>query len=121
MDIIIGHYYTNKKDMDIAQRISIVVQEYEEETGKNVDKVVIYTKDKNSQYKGVRYIGDANVRAFYTSWGIQGILSVVLGREITIDENKDEEYENYFNSQKWEYFDEDQVKIKDDTIHLFVI
>ncbi len=42
MDITIGHYYTNKKDMEIAERIASVVREYEEKTGEIISKVVIY-------------------------------------------------------------------------------
>ena len=123
MDINIGHYYTNRKDMEIAKEIATIVENYEKESGKQITKVVLYDggENKKTEYEGVRYIGNANTRAFYATWGVQGILDNVLHRQITIEDKKDEEIEKYFSNQNWKYFNEDQVKIKDDTLHLLVI
>ena len=121
MDITIGHYYTNKKDMEIAERIASVVREYEEKTGEIISKVVIYKENIPYQYKDVRYNGDANVRAFYTDWGTRGILDIVLERDVKVVPEKKQEYEEFFKSQAWNEFDEEQIKLEKDTLHLCII
>lgn len=121
IDITLDHYYTNKKDMEIAQRIATVIKEYEESTGEKITKVVIYKNNVPTQYKDTRYIGDANVKAFFADWGIRGILDVVLNRQIELDVNKNQEFEEFFNSQDWKEFNEEQIKFIKDTMHLFVV
>lgn len=121
MDIIRGHYYTNQKDREIAERIATVVKEYEEETGEIISKVVIYKENVPSQYKNVRYNGDANVRAFFTDWGTHGILDVVLGKDVKVVQEKKQEYEEFFKSKEWKEFDEEQIKLENDTLHLCII
>lgn len=121
MDITIGHYYTNRKDREIAERIASVVREYEEKTGEIISKVVIYKENIPYQYKNVRYNGDANVRAFYTDWGTRGILDIVLERDVKVVPEKKQEYEEFFKSQAWNEFDEDQIKLEKDTLHLCII
>ena len=95
MDITIGHYYTNKKDMEIAERIASVVREYEEKTGEIISKVVIYKENIPYQYKDVRYNGDANVRAFYTDWGTRGILDIVLERDVKVVPEKNKNMKSF--------------------------
>lgn len=107
--------------MEIAQRIATVIKEYEESTGEKITKVVIYKNNVPTQYKDTRYIGDANVKAFFADWGIRGILDVVLNRQIELDVNKNQEFEEFFNSQDWKEFNEEQIKFIKDTMHLFVV
>ena len=98
-----------------------IIKEYEESTGKKITKVVIYKNNVPTQYKDTRYIGDANVKAFFADWGIRGILDVVLNRQIELDVNKNQEFEEFFNSQDWKEFNEEQIKFIKDTMHLFVV
>ena len=77
--------------------------------------------EQETEYKDVRYNGDANVRAFYTDWGTRGILDIVLERDVKVVPEKKQEYEEFFKSQAWNEFDEEQIKLEKDTLHLCII
>lgn len=78
-EIILGNYYTNMKDREIADEIASVSKKYEAETGNTITKIIIYKSELLSpDYKNVRPNGDANVKLFYTEWGIRGALSGLM-------------------------------------------
>lgn len=118
-DIILDHYYTNKLDMDRAEKIVAMMENYEKETGKTITKVAFYPNSDKAQYEDTRFLGDANARAFYTEWGTRGILELILNRPLGSVE-KNEEIDTFFKNQDWQdyEFNEQQVIIKDDTLHL---
>ena len=121
-EIIISNYYTNMKDREIADEIVSMTKDYEEETGNIITKMIVYrTEPVAPAYKNVRGNGDANVRLFYTDWGIQGILGRLLQRNITVLTKKNQEFEEYFKSQNFTKFDENQVKFNNDELHLYVV
>ena len=123
VDITLDHYKTNFEDRLIVSRIKDKVINYENETGAYVNKLVIYKNEFCAlQYEGTRWIGDANVRAFFTDWGIRGILDEELERQVFQVEGEDESIKEYFDnkSSEWKGFSEEQVVLKDDTLYLYV-
>ena len=119
MIAIKDHYTTNYLDKISSEQIAQEVLKYEEETGNIITKV--YTcKDKNfnSMYEGMKPIGDGNIKAFNSTWGIRGILDGVLDRKLIVEESKNEEYNEYFKSKDWNAFNKEQLIFEGDTLYL---
>lgn len=125
MDITTKHYYTNLKDRDFASKITEVINDYEKNTGNTITKIVFYKQENMpTLYKYSRHNGDTNVRAFYTEWGIRGLMNRFLQREVLVTEDeKNIEYEEIFKSKEWkEYeFDKEQLIFEKNTLHLYIV
>ena len=122
-DITYGHYYTNMKDREFAEKISTIIKDYEEQSNQTINKIILYKPEGlSSTYKNVRHNGDANVRAFYQTWGVRGIMNRFLQRQIDVTEaDEEQKYREFFDSQQWTGFDEKQLIFEDDTLHLYII
>lgn len=117
-DIIISHYNTNELDDYIANKIVNMINEYEEKTGNTITKIAYYTdKIQSWKYDNIRNLGDANIKAFANTWGVQGIINMKLNRVLTIT-NTDETYEEYFKNKDWTSFDKEQIIFDKETIYL---
>ena len=69
-------------------------------------------------YEGMKPIGDGNIKAFNSTWGIRGILDGVLDRKLIVEESKNEEYNEYFKSKDWNAFNKEQLIFEGDTLYL---
>lgn len=120
-DIIIDHYYTNKKDLELAEEITSMIEDYETKTGNEITKVAFYLNSTKSQYKDTRLMGDGNVRAFFTEWGAKGILELTLNRKLD-SVTKEPEVDQKFKNEKWKdyEFNENQVLFQDEILHLCI-
>ena len=118
-DIIIDNYYTNKKDLELANQIAELIENYETSTNNKITKIATYINADKTQYENTRYIGDANTRAFYTEWSSIGILERTLNRPLE-HVHKDLEIEEKFKEENWEdyEFNENQLIFEGDTLHL---
>lgn len=118
-DIIIDNYYTNKKDLELANEIAELIENYETTTNNKITKAAIYVNADKIQYEDTRYIGDANARVSYTEWGTMGIIEKVLNRPLSYAD-KNPEIEEKFENENWKdyEFNESQLIFEGDTLHI---
>lgn len=113
-------YTNNYIDNMIAQNVVSKINEYEQSTGKYINKIALY-KDKNSgyTYSGIFATGDMNIKTFSNSWSANAIINYFLGRNLElIAPNKEKEAD--FSERDWNYYNEEQVVLEGDTLHLCV-
>lgn len=116
--LAIDGYIVNYKDKQEATEIIKQIETYEKETGNKITKIAIY-HDKNTTYvhSGIKASGDINVRALCTDWASQFIINYYSGRRLeTLKSN--EEMQQKFIQQDWNQYDEKQIILENDTIHL---
>ena len=116
--IAIDHYILNYEDKVVSMQINKIISEYEENTGNNVNKISIYHDMYQSYtYKNLFVNRDMNIKAYFPEWSIIPSLSYYTNRKFELVEPK-AEYIDDFNKDDWEYFDNNQVKLENDTLHL---
>ena len=110
----------NYMDRQIANQIGQAITEYEQQTGQKIEKIVCYQDQFPSwQYPGLRSIGDANIRAFYTEWSRVNILKMQLNRyDLQAGTNENEEYVKKFQEKNWDYYDKEQLIFEQNVLHL---
>ncbi len=118
--IEVDHYIVNYMDETISNQIADVIYEYEQETGISVTKISFY-KDQTPSYTypGIFATGDMNLSALTIDWSVNSVLQYYTNREFEVIEN-DEEIKKEFESKNWTYFEEDEIIIIDDTVHLCI-
>lgn len=114
----LDNYIGNYVDMETSLIIKEMVDEYEKNTGKKVCKVAIYA-DSATQfaYPKVKVSGDINIKAYSTGWSTISILRHYIGKYL-VDVESDKEIEQYFAEKNWTSFSEEQIIIKDNTLHI---
>lgn len=118
--LAVDHARMNYMDRQIANQIGQAITEYEQQTGQKIEKIVCYQDQFPSwQYPGLRSIGDANIRAFYTEWSRVNILKMQLNRyDLQAGTNENEEYVKKFQEKNWDYYDKEQLIFEQNVLHL---
>lgn len=115
------HYIVNYLDEYRANIIKEKIEEYEEKTKVPVTKIAFYQgEDLSWTYPGIKCIGDINIQAIYPDWSRISYLKHYLKRSFETVEESPEIYEEYFAQKEWKYFDDQQLIIKDDTLHMYL-
>lgn len=118
MKYTIDGYIVNYQDKQNATRIIEKINNYENETGIKVEKIAFYNDNNpNYTYLNINSTGDINIKAFFPEWSSLKILEFYSGRNLSTVE-KNVEIEHKFNSVDWNYYDDSQIEIIGDTIHL---
>ncbi len=101
-----------------ANKVYDYIEEYEKENSIEVSKYKIYY-DKNTTYvySGIKFGGDINVRALTFEWSYNSVIKYLTGRELK-DGKDNEEVKAYCESNDWQEFNEEQLRIIDDTIYI---
>lgn len=108
----------NYQDQQNAKRIIEQITEYQEEKQIQVTKIALYSdKNPNFTYPEIKANGDVNIKAFCKEWAVQDLLKLYTKKDLKIVE-KDRKIEEYFSQQDWNYYENEQVIIENDTIHL---
>lgn len=118
--IEIDHYTVNYMDQTISMQIADKIYAYEQETGISVTKISFY-KDKmpSYTYPGIFATGDMNLSALTIDWSINHAIQYYTNREFEVVEN-DEKIKEQFESKNWTYFEEEEIIIIGDTVHLCI-
>lgn len=118
--IEIDHYNLNYQDKLIAKEIGKRIYDYEQETGIEIQKIAIY-KDKNPRYtyNDIFVTGDINISSFATDWSDVNSINYYNNLKL-IRVDQEEEIKNNFEKSDWDYFDNEQIIFKGDTLHLCV-
>ena len=119
IDFEIDNYKVNFEDMIIAKQINEKIEEYEEKSGKRIEKISYYN-DKNPcySYQNIKTSGDMNIKAFSTQWSTIDILKYYTKKDKLEEIEKQEEKQEYFNKKDWVTFNEEQIIFENDIIHI---
>ncbi len=111
------HYNMNYLDKINSLSIGEQIKKYEEDTGIKVTKICIYNDENISYtYNGILAIGDINITGFFPDWSIIKMINYYNGLNLTEGE-KNPDLEKEFLNQDWNNYNQNQIKIIDDTIH----
>ena len=115
----IDNYKVNYQDMLIAKEISNKIEKYEKESGQVVNKLSVYNDMKpNYTYYNIHASGDMNIKAFSTEWSTKDIIKNYTNKNELNIVDKDEKIEKYFKEQDWETYNEKQIIIENETLHI---
>ncbi len=118
---IIDHYKINKLDLDTVNIIKERIEEYEKETHNTVDKIVLYRdKEVKRHYPKLKNYGQINEKIISIDARILEILEYISNKKYQQIPDKNSEYEEFFKENDWDYFDKEQLKFENDTLHLCI-
>lgn len=120
MRFTIDNYKGNYIDKIISLEISQMIQEYQEQTGNQIDSVAIY-RDANPQYAypEIKTSGDINVKAYLADWCVNRILKLYTNLDLKVVEGESHKEEE-FKQKNWDYFSKEQVILEDNVLHLCI-
>ena len=120
MTYTIHNYIGNYIDKNISLQIKSAIEEYEQKTGIEIEKIAIY-KDSMPQhaYPGLKASGDINVKAYSSEWCVNRILKLYTKRELEVIES-DDTIKEEFEKKNWDYFNTEQIIFIDNVMHLCV-
>lgn len=117
---IIDNYIVNYEDKQNSIQISELMNKYEEETGTQITKIAFYQDQTPSYtYSGIKASGDINIKALYPNWSARAVINYYTNRNL-VEIEKNENIEKDFKEKNWNYFDNEQVLIVGDTLHLCI-
>ncbi len=64
--------------------------------------------------------GDTNIKAFYPEWSRLNAINYYLNRKLENVEKDEKIEEDYFKDKIWEYYNDEQIIIVGDTVHMFI-
>ncbi len=120
-NIIRDRYILNYMDYNQFLQIQNKVQKYEEETGNKIEKISLYPAEYvQYSYPNLFVSGDTNLKAMFPEWARKSYLEYYFNRTFTQVEQNQEIYEQYFKDKNWTFFDDEQIVLIEDTMHIYV-
>ncbi|MCI8352150.1 MAG: hypothetical protein HFJ58_00740 [Clostridia bacterium] len=114
-------YILNYMDNYTIMQIQEKIESYEKETNNRVSKISFYEgNSKKYTYPKLFVNGDTNIKAFYPEWSRLNALNYYLNRKLENVENDEKIEEHYFKDKIWEYYNDEQIIIEGDTVHMFI-
>ena len=114
----IDGYIVNYLDKQETFKIIEQIERFETETGNTITKMIIYYDEYTTYvHPSVKSSGDINIRTLSTNWGTRAIINYYSGRKIELVKSK-VNLQQKFNKENWDIFDEKQIILENDTIHL---
>ena len=119
--IINDRYIVNYMDYNQFLQIEEKVKMYETETGKKIEKIAFYPSyQMQKSYDNIKVIGETNLKVMYTEWSRKCYLEYYFKRKFTQISGTKEIYNKYFKDKSWNAFNEGQIILIDNTMHLYV-
>lgn len=117
----IDHYITNYIDLKNANEILNYIEEYEKNTGNKIEKIYrAVDKEYKNHYKGIRPLGEGNIKAFNSTWGLQGIMETVSNRKFNIKDSDNLKINEEFKEKNWDYFNKEQLIFNNNELYICV-
>lgn len=113
-------YIVNYMDYYQFLQIQEIVEKYEKETGNMITKIATYQNNPQGTYPDIFISGDINLKATCPSWSRIDYLEYYFGRTLEEVNQSEEIYNKYFKDKDWKFFDENQIVLVDDTLHIYV-
>ncbi len=118
--LLFGYHQIRNNILEEKESIKILENFYNyEKEEQKIRNISIYT-DKNItyNYQDIRVFGDMNVRIGARPWGVKAMIFRSINRSLKDKESKD--FEKYCQNHDWTEFNDDTIKIKDDTIYICI-
>lgn len=111
------HKIVNNQDKEQAQIIGTWINEYEQETGNEIKKIVLL-KDKQSKpfYDNIKNKSSLCYRSLYPDWSRLGVINYYNNRKF-IEVESDKKYDKYFITKNWDKLEKEQFVFEDDTLY----
>lgn len=110
-EIQVNTIISNNLEQSEMESIVDAIYEYEEESGKPIEKIC-YQYDRDIFYKyydRIKYSAfEYNSRISGNEWGFEYMLQFYLGRDIEICKMDEKEYKKYFDNEQWDKFNIDE-------------
>lgn len=114
----IDNIIVNYMDREQIEKIYELITNYEDSTGKKVEKIAIYEdSNPNYTYKYISSTGDMNIKSLWKDWSAIGLINYYTNRNLELI-SKDEEIQNQFKNNNWNNFSEEQLVFDNDTLHI---
>jgi len=114
----IDGYTVNYRDKQETIEIIKQIEMYEKETRNEITKLAIYNdKIVTYCYPDTKSSGDINLRALSIEWSAKSIINYYLGRNLKIIDSNEKIQQN-FSKEDWKEYNEQQIILENDTIHL---
>lgn len=114
-------YIVNYMDYYYSLLIKDKIERYENENDSYINKVVIYTDDSvEYTYPNVFVSGDTNLKATYPVWARVNYLEYYLNRNLEEVNPSENIYTENFKDKFNKLYNDDQIVIDNDTLHIFV-
>ena len=116
-----GLYKTNGFDMMRGKWIYQVIEKYERQTERSVEKVAFIQDDiPTYTYPDVVTNHENNQAAWSASWNTRAILEMASGRKFQEVEYPRELFESRYDVRNWDGPEEEQIFFDDDTAYIVV-
>jgi len=117
ISIMREHKIVNNQDKEQAQIIGTWINEYEQETGNEIKKIVLL-KDKQSKpfYDNIKNKSSLCYRSLYPDWSRLGVINYYNNRKF-IEVESDKKYDKYFITKNWDKLEKEQFVFEDDTLY----
>ena len=111
---------TNYLDKNVAESIIAQIDEYENRTGIEVENIAIFCDTKPaSSYNNQEVLGSTTARAMVTDWAIIPVLEYHSGKKYN-ETDVTEDIKKEFEGKNWDYYSDEQLIFKGDTLYLCV-
>lgn len=117
ISIMAQHKIGNKQDKEEAQIIGSWIDEYEQESGNEVKKI-IFLKDKKCTryYNNVKNKSALCYRPLYAEWSRIGVINYYNNRKF-IEVKTDGKYDKYFITKNWDRLEKEQLIFEGDILY----
>lgn len=111
---------TNAMDMSEAKQIAEIIYKYEQKNKITIHKIVKYYDNSTRYgYENTLISGDVIVRAMSSSWASEDLIELVLNRDLNSGK-EDEKFKEKCGSKNYNYFEPEQIKLDDSTLHICI-
>lgn len=120
-NIVRDRYILNYMDYYTNMQLQEKIKQYEEETNTKVTKIAFYTNEQRKySYQNLYVNRDTNIKASYPEWSRLQSINYYLNRDFEEIAASNEIEKTYFKDKKWNFYDNNQVIILNDTVHLYI-
>jgi len=110
---------STKINAEILQKITNKISDYEKDSTNIVTKVIFYSDKKVDFEVWGKEASASNYPTYYVNWSRVAILNIYLNKKLTeLKADNNSEIYNYFINNDWNKFDEEQIVINGDTVHI---
>lgn len=118
-ELTTNRYIINFADKYIAYEISDKINKYEKETGNKITNIALYNQSNAQRF--YPDINDGlNISSRTERMSGYYLIRYYTQKPLNLVDSDQYIYNIYFKDKNWDYFNEEQVVLKDNTLHLYV-
>lgn len=117
INIMCQHKIGNKQDKEETQIIGNWINEYEQESGNEIKKIIFLKDKKTTRYNNnIKNKSALCYRPLYVEWSRIGIINYYNNRKF-LEVKTDSKYDKYFKTKNWDKLEKDQLIFEEDTLY----